>query len=256
MAEIDPARVEATLGGLDDLARRTLALPRPGTPVAYYASLHLHAQLELSDGVRAELGAGRRHNSERLARHLWEYEIELAWLLDEPDTRMPKIMAREAQHQTRLIRQMSEAELAAFGPPELRDMFERHYEQAKADGNLPPNLSGMAEEINRGSHYKRNYRLLSGLSHPGISGTGGYVQVTGEDIAQALVAPPALADIELGRVPVTHRDASIVLFGTSMSLCSSLEAASAILPVDMTDLKKLGASIDAITEELAPEATG
>jgi hypothetical protein len=126
------------------LVEHVLAQPRPRTHAAYYGAVNLFAISELAEGVLSELVASRRNNAIRLVRHVWEFEVEMSWVLADPQQRIAHWRATEARRQ-RLTRENPD------GVPDnpydrmLADLDER----AREEGTFIPSVQGMADSLGR-----------------------------------------------------------------------------------------------------------
>jgi hypothetical protein len=80
------------LGEIRSVGAEVLGLD-PHDVRANLAIVYLDSALELTDGVLAELRKERPTNAVRLARHLYEYEVHLTWLLGLSDAEVERELA-------------------------------------------------------------------------------------------------------------------------------------------------------------------
>jgi len=181
--ELDPrpearrAELEALIAVLEPLAAAGARAWERGTPAADFALGALGVARELALGVLAEADAGRGGNAGRLARHLFEQWLELAYVLADPVPRLRQLEAREAHLRLRVD--------VAYPDPEGRMAPEdsEPLEALRAEGKLrdatvadrfgrergtPPTLRGMAEWLGCVDEYDLSYRWASLHAHPGL----------------------------------------------------------------------------------------
>jgi hypothetical protein len=219
-----------------DLAREAAALvvavleqPRPPTPAAHYAALSLHAIDELAEGVISELEAQRRNNAIRLVRHVWEFELEMAWVLAEPETRIERWRVTEARRR-RLMRDPT----AERTDERLERLLAEEYERARERGAaFMPNVEQMATELARADRYRSEYRSLSYLSHPGLWGTANYADVSEADVERAWKGEVDLGATVLRRRPPDPETFERVALQLVLSIGRAMEPAERVLGVGL-----------------------
>ncbi|MGD9695098.1 MAG: hypothetical protein AB7V42_05500 [Thermoleophilia bacterium] len=115
--------------------------------------------VELARGVVSETAAEppRALNALRLARHLWECEHELHYLLDDPGRRVEEFVNRE----TRLRSSLRDSD-TAVGARTPRPM------PAAPDLPSVPNRQKIARLLGREREYHVHYRGSSWFSHPNM----------------------------------------------------------------------------------------
>jgi uncharacterized protein DUF5677 len=155
---------------------------------AAVARVYLAAGQELLAGAISDLEAERPTNAIRLARHLFEYEQELAYVLDRPAVRLEQLYAEDSHRRLELVRLNDGLEM----PPKQRAFCEQQIARARAsearratgqpeDGWKLPSREVRANvlesrEPGRLSDYDLLYRGASLLAHPGPFGADTYVE--------------------------------------------------------------------------------
>lgn len=171
----------------------SLITASPAKPTAHLSRVYLVASIELAHGVLDAVAAGRPTNALRMARHIYEFELQLDYILDRPAVRLLQLSADGAQR----------ALLAEELVPGLKltEKRRRQYQVAvakakdAADGRralvpdrakLPteegwrlPSLEDMAAALSsrragRKEDYDLQYRGASQLSHPSLLGVATY----------------------------------------------------------------------------------
>lgn len=130
--------------------------------------------VELARGVVSEVTADppRGLNALRLARHLWELEHELHYLLDDPGRRVEAFIAREETLRRTLV-----AADAVFRGHEPQPAGEA------ATGARFPNRRAIAQCLGREREYQVHYRAASWFSHPNMQPMHNHLVRTIEGIA-------------------------------------------------------------------------
>lgn len=136
---------------------------------------------ELAQGVLAEAAAGRAGNAMRLARHLFEQELEFGYILDEPSPRLCQWRASEAKIRLRLSKlpglqldrdlqkQLRALTRWAQRKEERADDRQKRFNESVpfSDRGYLPNRRILAEAQGRAADYHLFYAGASWLSHPG-----------------------------------------------------------------------------------------
>lgn len=192
-----------------ELARALLGMAtrrRPGRGDRdLYALGVVRSAIELGRGVLAEGIGGRAGNAMRLARHLFEQELELHYVLDQPLPRLDQLRASEAKRRLQLVElnpgiEGRGAPLEEFDSLVARAKALNHTAKQKPvwERGFLPGYEDMATALDRQDDYNLYYRAASWLSHPGLAGSGLYFEDDGitlrpldapsspEDVAQAL----------------------------------------------------------------------
>lgn len=182
-----------------------------------FAGVMLFALDELVEGALAELKARRVHNAARLARHAWEFELELTWVMTDPAKRLPRWRSNEARR---------EHHLGADGykDPRVAELLAAEYERArKVPGSFMPTVERMADDLGRASQYRSEYRKMSYVSHPGFRSITWY-------------SPATEADVERSQrgelVPIPHMREAAAGMVDSVALMLALVVARALDPVE------------------------
>ena len=147
---------------------------------------------ELLAGVIAELEAERPTNAIRLARHLFEFELEFFYLTDRPAVRIQQWFAQSARRGLTIEERVSGVRFSREAKGQMNAHIARaknaaEERQGKPDTpegwGLPP-LAVMQEvaedsQPHRAENYDLFYRHSSSLSHPGPLSGATYVQNVG-----------------------------------------------------------------------------
>jgi len=167
----------------------------------------------------SELNEGREDNAVRLLRHLWEFELELTYVLREPDQRLPQVVAGEARNYVRIGKQDPSSRF----DQRLRADYAKSQED-KAMAYLP-SREVMATAIGRNTEYTDWYRPLSARSHPGVRAGERFADVTEADLEAAWSGEIDLSAIRVRR-PDAGRPAQRdqIVAGVAVELWRSLVA--------------------------------
>lgn len=193
----EPAGGGAWLAGLGDALAlgEKVSETQARTRIRWLGKLYLSAARELLAGVIAELEVERATNAIRLARHLYEYELEFAYLSDLPGIRIDQWFAEHAQRGLILHERIPELGLRDDVVEQMRDRVEASKAAAavrkvdadaagkgeKPEGWRLPDREAMERalldrEPHRAGDYDLFYRHSSSLSHPGSLALTTYVE--------------------------------------------------------------------------------
>jgi hypothetical protein len=165
---------------------------------------------ELAIGVISEIEAERPANAMRLARHLWEQELELAYVRASPRLRIRQMFRREAVTRLDLerfnrgvrIEKSHKAELVRLRK-DARDLDAACEARRKAgekvpasDWGLPPSRREMARAIERDDDFNLYWRGSSWYSHPGL--TASDLHLEADEHGRTRVRRDGRSDPELG----------------------------------------------------------
>ncbi len=207
------------------------------------------AARELAAGVLREVSSGAQMNAMRLARHLYEYYVQLKFVLADRASRLPALVASDAKARHQInrfspdLRPLTvEQQLAA---DQHKFIVEKANSEAKVSGKQAflPKFEQMAQETNIGDSYNLYYRTASALSHPGILGSSEAYLVYDEStdsfqlrdggiVAPALSQPPlALATLcfigifsEIGDIPPLWVGLQPILQALTSRIASAVES--------------------------------
>lgn len=173
---------------------------------------------ELAEGVQRETGAGAPANALRLARHLFELDIELHYVTESPARRFEQLLAREARNRLSIAKHDAEG---AFEDPEFHKELKRlagegHRAEGKATKrkeageDVPaddlgwPGYDDKAKALERLHDYNVLYLPASWLAHPGFEASE--IHLTGGDgnvKVRASGSKPELAESALALAVVS-----------------------------------------------------
>jgi len=137
---------------------------------------------ELGQGVRREADSGAPANSLRLARHLFELDIELNYVVAEPERHFEQLLSLEAKNRLAIARSDAgtEFEDESFRRELKRRAKQGHRAQAKAAQRrdagecVPadelgwPSYEDKARALDRLDDYATLYGPASWIAHPGF----------------------------------------------------------------------------------------
>lgn len=191
VAESTNGLEEWLFGRIDELlaaGKAFLEVESEAVGRAFFAEAIALASGELLDGIRSEARAGRLANATRLARHLFEQQIELHYVLSNFEPRMRQRVAEEARNaldhsETEVADGSHKATLAQF----LQDARAREAaaEKLKKDegkktpaderGFFPP-WEQRARAVDLEDRYV-DYRQMSAIAHPGLRAAAPHVRI-------------------------------------------------------------------------------
>jgi hypothetical protein len=180
---------------------------------------NLFAIEELAEGVLAETTANRISNARRLARHLWEFELELSFILEDPDERLKQWRAEEAR---RWIRTREDRNAPTEDP--FESLLLAGFATTRTGGGFLPTVEEMASALGRADQYREEYRGLSYLSHPGLRGVSHYADVSDEDVKHASAGHADVDAVPLGRWAPADAERERVLLQALLSLGRALRS--------------------------------
>lgn len=202
------------------------------TRQAHYVTLTALAIDELVEGVLAEVQASRLQNAARLTRHAWEFEMELTWVMAEPETRIDRWRNNEARRSHLLSDPKSPAPVDDW----FAQMLAADYERAR---NVPnsflPSVQQMARDLGREVWYRDEYRALSCVSHPGLRGTAVYSAATDADKERARRGEAVLGDVPVGRQPPESWRIEMVALQVVLVVARTLATAGPALRVSVME---------------------
>jgi hypothetical protein len=149
-----------------------------------YALTTLVATYELALGVVAEAKARRAVNCTRLARHLAEFDLQSAWILQDPEARLTRPWGEELRI---LLERISE-ELFVI-PQAARESLAEQLTTIRdgipagerySDGRVMPGFKAMAKALGRIDEYGAGYQPMSWTAHPGLSAGGRFMTIVDE----------------------------------------------------------------------------
>lgn len=220
----------------------------PWTRPEIYAGAMLAAATELAEGVAAEVAAGRLQNAGRLARHLFEFDIEMSWVLDNPAVRLPTRYAEEARS---TFERMNPAVLDRLLTPDMdpgREQLvallasERARLGRSGNASVLPARETMADDLGRLEEFKAVYPSMSWTSHPGLSSAGRHVELDGDRVRFVARPNPVHAVFYMG--PLCRATAS---FATCIELADAALRRPTV--VDVRDARELTGATCASWEE-------
>lgn len=202
----------ALLREAHDLSERVLAAEHDKM-IGAIGRVYLAASRELLAGTISELELERPTNGIRLARHLFEFELEFFYIADRPAVRMQQFFAESAQRGLNIEDRVAGVTLPATAKRQMkahvanaRKAAAERAELASIAGNKDiPEPWGMpsrrvmqeiaeSREPNRKENYDLFYAHSSSLSHPGPLGVATYaankggalhVRTEGSDLVRA-----------------------------------------------------------------------
>lgn len=161
---------------------------------AHLSRAYLAAALEAARGVLSEIESGRPTNAIRLARHIYEYELHLEYVLDRPGERLLQLQADDASRRILANRLVPELKLRRRTVGAYQAIVDasslaaknRGWRKKKGSpekGPTLPTMEAMAKLLDdrqpgRGWLYDLVYRGASVLSHPGLLSADTYVEAT------------------------------------------------------------------------------
>lgn len=164
---------------------------------------------ELAQGVFSEAVAGRAGNAIRLARHLFEQELELDYVLADPGPRLPQVRASDAARRLRLSKVLGTSmprdlrselkQLTRAAQSAEEDAVRRRKEGElvpASDYGYLPDRRVMSQASDREADYDLYYGGASWLAHPGIIASELYL--TDDGLALKPPGRPAANDIAQG----------------------------------------------------------
>ncbi len=182
------------------LLRSARSVSRAGVPqdgLQAMALGSLVAGQQLARGVLAETRARppRALNAVRLARHLWELETELHYVIEDQAPRLEQMVARDAIRTLELHRSFPkkqrpkmDAQLEALfdhyeakAKPRDKQARERRAVNEAVDANdwgSTPDRLIICKELNRVAEYGRYYAWASLYSHPSVKGLDSGMRLT------------------------------------------------------------------------------
>lgn len=179
--------LEDCLERLADMAKRTAeAASPPDSPdipgrlrVDLYALLTIGAVYELSEGTLAETRAKRPINASRLARHLFEFDVETSWVLRHPEIRVERRVAEDIRQWLKLV--PDDDVPASVNLEAAREFVAEVRARIPAaelgnHGDLIPSRRQMARELSPVEDYDLAYGRLSHVSHPGLLAGGRFIR--------------------------------------------------------------------------------
>lgn len=140
----------------------------------------LGAAHEYASSLLAEAAARRSLPANALARHLWEHEIELAWILAAPSERLRRKWAEESRNvfERLPLHWQDYARAEGLGDVEAVLPAVREALGRKHPDGVWPSYSTMAEDLGRGADWAAGYPAMSWQAHPGLSGVGRHIEAT------------------------------------------------------------------------------
>lgn len=177
----EPGNATWLLKRIDDLlgvGKAFIETPSDATREAFFAEMITVASGELLQGLVSEAQGGRLANATRLARHLFEHQVDLLYTLDNFEPRMRQRIADEARNAL----EQSTATFPEGGAIDtLRDTLnDARTRQAAAretkkagrktpvdDLGFVPSLETRAQVVDL-EHRYYDYRQMSSMSHPGF----------------------------------------------------------------------------------------
>lgn len=155
-----------------ECARAARLPPSPPDPARedLYALTILGAVHEMAEGVIEERRVGRVSNATRLARHLYEHDLESSWVLTEPRPRLRRRVAEEFRNG---FERLPTGAVVDSESSWMRDYLdevraEMPRDEIERDGRLMPSSRSMARSMGALEECDRAYRLLSWTSRPGF----------------------------------------------------------------------------------------
>ena len=169
--------------------------PEQDVAVRAYALAAIGLARELAAGVARETRAEAPANAMRLARHLFEQDIDVHYLVDNREAALRQLQAWEARTQLTLERKVSElGPLSAAKKRRLRAVIKEAYrldakakEKEKSGAEVFasergfPNYEQKAAAVDRLGDYAFFYGGASWMSHSGVTSLGHMLLEDGED---------------------------------------------------------------------------
>lgn len=174
-----------------------------------YALGALAAALDMASGVEREARAGSSMNALKIARHLYEQRIDLAYLLKHPDAALRQFRAREADNRLTISRD----DPRRRDDPELWRKLEELRNQAKRRDTVASKERKARDVTEHGlvrfsekaagagikEEHDAVYGAASWLAHPGLTSAEIYLEESEESLSVRPGGPPA----ELLETPLT-----------------------------------------------------
>ncbi len=180
----------ATLIEVAGDAARIPQLPQAPDRLDLYALITLGEVRELAAGVLDERRAGRRTNAVRLARHLFEYDVESAWVTADPKARVKRAFGEEMRRLCEEVPAERTAHMdlsvARAFVDEVRGGLSRR--ERGNYGELLPSRKVMAEAVGALETYHGDYAEMSWLAHPGLTSGTRFLRLV-DDHGELLAAP-------------------------------------------------------------------
>ena len=180
------ARSRGRVSKLSSIAWPSSATRRPSASVR---------AAEAARGVLSEVVADRPTNAIRLARHIYEYELQIDYVLDLPRVRRSQLRADDARNRLLMVELVPELRLTKKMKRRLTEIVEKSESEAASrdwtkkrgkpeDGPTLPKFERMAQLLaarwtDRDQHYNLVYRGASAISHPGLLAADTYVELAG-----------------------------------------------------------------------------
>jgi hypothetical protein len=228
---------------------KTTVIPRGEDDVAFtvgvYALGAVASAIDLASGVEREARAGSSLNALRLARHLYEQRIDLAYLVKWPEAANRQYHAREAENRLAIAR----GDPRLDEDPEFRDrLLNSRADAARRDSvprkeraELPVTERGLlrfsekADGAGIEDEHDAVYYPASWLSHPGVGGVELFLSESAQGVFVRDEGPPAA----LLESPL--RMALVALYSIGMDASEALGAT------------RLRASLEAFSHETIPD---